>query len=196
MEETQIDKIQKALGELKTKTPNVLKKAINDTAKQTRMKLGNKAKEKYAVKKSGFNKDMTIKNATVGRLEATIKTKGEAMEVGQFRASPFRVTNGKNRPKSIKAKVLTSSSMKELIKGDTKAFVTKFKSGHVAVVERVPSKQMKSNPKKEFLKKLLSPSTPQMIGSKKYVYGEIQPEIQSLLEKNIQKQIQKVLEGR
>ena len=174
----------------------ILKKAINDTAKQSRKSLASEAKQTYAVKVSGFNKSMTIKNATVSKLEATIKSKGEAMELGQYKAQPFRVATGASRPKQIKAKVLTQSSMKSLISGDIKAFVAKFKSGKVAVVERDESRRMKSNPKKAFLKKLLSPSIPQILGNEKKVYGKVEPEIENLLSENIRRELQKVMEGR
>lgn len=191
-----IERIEEALNGMENKTPSVLKSALNATAKEARKELANKAKKTYAVKISGFNKTMKIKNATVGKMEAVIKARGEAMELGQFRASPFKVTNGADRPESMKGKVMTAHQMKALVKSDVKAFVVKFKSGHVAVVERVPGKKMKSNPKKEFLKKLLSPSIPQMVGNEKEVYGEIRPKIDQLLQENISRQIDRILGGR
>lgn len=190
-----LKRIEDALTGVEKTAPNVLKIALNATAKQTRSELSKKARKAYAVKVSGFNKSMNTKNATTGKLEAVIKTKGEAMELGQFRAAPFRVANGDDRPENIRGKVLTQSQMADLVKSDIKAFVVKFKSGHVAVVERVPGKKMKSNPHKEFLRKLLSPSIPQMIGNEKEVYGEVRTKIGQLLEENIRKQVDRVLGG-
>lgn len=194
VDKEQIDTIEKALSEIQKDSKTILKKAINRTAKEARKQLAKTAKETYAVKISGFNKSMTIKSATVSKTEAIIKSKGEALEIGKFRASPFRYANGKDRPKEIKAKVLTASSMKALVKGDTKAFVARFKSGHVAVVERNPDKKMASNPKKSALKKLLSPSLPQMLGNEKKIYNKIEPQIKELLQKNIKQEVERTLQ--
>lgn len=195
VESNDLKRIENALVGLEKKAPNVLKTAINATARQSRRELSTKAKKTYAVKLSGFNKSMKMKDATIGKMEAVIKTRGKAMELGQFRASPFRVTNGADRPKVMKGKVITERQMKELVNDDIKAFVVKFRSGHVAVVERVPGKKMKSNPKKEFLRKLLSPSIPQMVGNEKEVYGEMRPKIDQLLQENISRQIDRILGG-
>lgn len=196
MDKARYENIVKVLNGAQKDSKAILKKAINNTAKQTRKSLAYKAKETYAIKVSGFSKSMTLKNATVSNLEATIQSKGEAFEIGKYKALPFKVATGSNKPKQIKAKVLKESSMRALINGDVKAFVAKFKSGHVAVVERDESRRMKSNPKKAFLKKLLSPSIPQMLGNEKNILREIAPEIGDLLTSNIRSELQRVMEGR
>lgn len=195
VDKNQINKVQNTLHSMQMKSPEVLKKAINETAKQARKELSQKAQQTYALKTRGFNSSMKIKGATVSKLEANIITKGEALEIGKFKASPFKYTTGKNRPSYIKAKVLSSSNMKALIKSDVKAFVSKFRNGHVAIVQRVPGKVMESNPKKTFLKKLLSPSIPQMIGNEREVYGSVEPKIQTLLQENIQRELIRVMGG-
>ena len=195
IDKKQINRVQNALSSMQSQTPNVLKKAINETAKQARKEMAEKAKQNYALKTSGFNSSMRIKNATVGKLQADIITKGEALEIGKFKASPFRYTTGKNRPAYIKAKVLSQSQMKALVKSGVKAFVARFRNGHVAVAQRVPGKVMESNPKKTFLKKLLSPSIPQMIGNETKVYGEVEPRIQTLLQENIQRELIRTMGG-
>lgn len=188
--------IESVLGNMQKNNKMILKKAINATAKTARKKFANTAKEKYALKTAGFNKSMTVKNATVSRLEANILSKGEAIELGKFKASPFRYATGNNRPKEVKAKVLTTSTMKALINGNTKAFVAKFRSGHIAIVERDSNKKMKSDPKKAALRKLLSPSIPQMLGNEKRVYGIIEPEIEEILVQNIRAEVSKIMEAR
>ena len=69
----------------------------------------------------------------------------------------------------------------------------KYRSGHVTVGQRVPGKQMKSKPDKEFVKTLLSPSTPNMLGYEKGVYGMVEPQMYDMLQKSIQEQIQRFL---
>ena len=67
------------------------------------------------------------------------------------------------------------------------AFVAKFKSGHVSIVQR-------KGPERLPVKKLLSPSIPKMIGNEKQVYGEVEPKIAELLDANIRKYITRTLE--
>lgn len=182
-------KIEKKLGNLKSEAPKVLKNAINKTAKQARKDLASKAQEKYVVKSGRFNKAMKIKNASTGTLEAVIKATGSPMELKDFKVSPASVRTGNDRPEVIKAKVLSSSSLKSLDRGDgVKAFVAKFKSGHVTVAERQGKKRLP-------IKTLYSVSIPQMIGNGKKVYLVVKPDIMKNLQNNIDAEISKVLGG-
>lgn len=179
--------IEKSLGSLRSKAPSVLTKAINATAKDARKKLVKKAQESYTVKGGKFNKAMKLKNATAGRLTATLRATGSPMELKDFKVSPASVPRQDARPNITKGKVLKSSGMKALQKGNLKAFVAKFKSGHVSVVQR-------RGPASLPIKKLLSPAIPQMLGSEKQVYGVVKPDIQKDLQKNIEIQIKKLLD--
>lgn len=179
--------IEDALGDLKSESRKVLKNAVNKTAKQAKEQLAKKAKETYVVKKTRFTKAMATKNATVTKPEATIKITGEQMELKDFKASPATY-RPKNRPSVTTAKVLLSSSMKPL-QAESKAFLVKFASGHVSIVQR---KTRNRYP----LKKLLSNSIPKMIGSQERVFGVIEPDIYNDLMANIHTEIGKVLKKR
>lgn len=200
--------VEKALGKLKTESRKVLKNAVNKTARQAKTDLALKAQETYAVKKSRFTKAMATKNATVSRPEAIIKVTGEQLELKDFKTSPATYRNGKNRPSTTKAKVLLSSSMKPLERGNkVKAFISKFESGHVTVVQREPGKRYKPDNAAKRIKKygkgidltklkvLLSNSVPKMVGSKKHVFGVVEPHIYSNLMDNIQNEIRRVLDS-
>lgn len=63
LDEAALRAIDKAMGGVRKDTRKVLKKAVNDTAKQARSKLADKTKETYAVKKGPVNKAMDIKKA-------------------------------------------------------------------------------------------------------------------------------------
>ncbi|PKM72845.1 MAG: hypothetical protein CVU91_07405 [Firmicutes bacterium HGW-Firmicutes-16] len=178
--------IEKSLGSLKKKAPSVLAKAINVTAKEARTTLAKKAQESYAVKGGNFNKAMKVKKATAGHLTATLHATGSPMEIKDFKVSPGNVPAQDARPDITKGKVLKSSGMKVLQKGNLKAFIAKFKSGHVSVVQR-------KGPLRLPLKKLLSPAIPQMLGSEHKVYGVVKPQIEKNLQKNIGIQIEKLL---
>lgn len=195
VDDNELKKIETRLDNMGDQASKVLKKAINDTAKQARMRITKQAQTVYAARQGRFNKNMKIENAKKDSLVAIISSKGKATELMDYKTSPVRPPNPNNRPNVTKAKVLKKNSMKDLEKGDIKAFVVKFKSGHVSVVQRVHGKKMKSNPKKEFLKKLLSPTIPQMVGNEDKVYNIVQPHIYSDLQENINKHIDKVLGG-
>lgn len=187
--------IERRLGELSSKAPTVMKQAVNETAKQARVQLGKTAQKQYSIKTGRFNKSMEIKRAVVSRPEAIIRATGKVLEIKEFKISPNKYATGADRPNITKGKVYRSGSLKKLQKGNLKAFVAKFKNGHIAVVQRVPGKKMKSDPKKDFIKKLLSPSIPKMLGSEEKVYGIVEPDIQANLQANLSKYINKLLEG-
>ena len=71
-----------------------------------------------------------------------------------------------------------------------KAFVVRYQSGHITIGQRVPGKR---KPEKEFVKTLLSPSTPNMLGYEQGVYGVVEPQMYDLLQRNIQTQILRYL---
>lgn len=151
------------------KTSDILRKSINEIAKRTRKDLLLEAQKKYMIRTARFNKAIKIERASSRNLRAVIRVKGTVLELRDFKVTPNRYAKGKNRPSSIRGQVLKSGSPKALEVGGVKAFVAKFKSGHIAVVQRVPGKRMKSNPSKEFLKKLLSPSIPKMLGNEESI---------------------------
>lgn len=167
---------------------------MNATAKQAKADLAQKAQEEYAVKKTRFTKAMTTKNASLARPEATINITGEQLELKDFKVSPASYKTGNARPSVTKAKVLLSSSMKPLEKGDIKAFIVRFtnksKSGktssHVSIVQRKGKSRFP-------LKKLLSNSIPKMVGSQERVYGIVEPNIYDNLMDNIVREIGKVM---
>lgn len=180
--------VERKLGQMKSEAPKVLKNAINQTAKQARKDLAIEAQKTYTVKTGRFNKAMKIKNATPTRLEATIRATGKVMGLKDFKVSPAKIQTGKNRPEVVKAKVLKSRSMKPLKMGKLKAFVTKFSSGHVAVVqrrgeERTPIKTFSTN------------SIPVMLKNERRVYGVVKPHIMQNLKQNVEIQVRKILEG-
>ncbi len=186
VDKVSLQKVEKKLGKLQSKAPEVLKKALNQTAKQARKQLSQKAQETYAVKSGRFNKSMRIKNATNGNLEAEIRSQGKPMELKDFKVSPATAATGANRPDIVKAKVVKSNGMKGLAKGNVKAFVAKFGSGHGSVAQRRGKGRLP-------LKVLYSNSIPKMLGSEKRVYGIVKPDINNNLKKNVNIQIKKLV---
>lgn len=196
-----LETIERALGSLKSESRRVLKNAVNATAAQARKDLAAQAKKAYTAKKSALTKAMKKKNATVARPVAVINITGQPLELKQFKVTAPR--------SGVKAKVLTGGALRtiqSLTGTRAKAFVTKFSSGHVAVVQRQDGKQYKTlkgrarrrakyGPYADMtqIKKLMSVSAPKMIGDVKRVYGVLQPTIYRNLMTNIRVQIDKVV---
>lgn len=190
--DTSLYYIEQKLRSLKKKAPNILVRALNDTAKDARKELQLKAKEAYTVKAGKFNKSMSIKKANKGKLTATIEAEGKPLPMSSFST---KFTQGE----AAKAKGLKRSQFKPfVISGadsggkDLKGFITKFSSGHVALVQRVPGKKMR-NKNKQAIKEFYSVGIPKMIGSEEHVYGIVKPNIKSNLKKNIDAEMAKVI---
>ena len=89
------------------------------------------------------------------------------------------------RQNAAAAQVLSSGTLKPLEVRDLKAFVAKFASGHVAIVQRKGKERLP-------VKKLLSPATPMMMGNKT-VSNEAETLAYKVLQEEIDKRIAKVL---
>lgn len=165
-----LNRVERKLGEMKSKAPTVTARALNQTARQARKRLADRARQAYTVKSGKFNKNMTIKNATAGKLEAVIRSKGRPLNITDFKYSA---------PASgAKSQIVSGGGLKELIKGNIRAF--KGKNGLIwqrRTQARMPVKPLKSN------------SIPKMIGSEERVYGIVKPDINKDLRKNIENQI-------
>ena len=177
--------IQNALGQLRGESNRVLRNAVNATARQAKATLAQKAKEVYIVQKPRITKAMKTQNATLANPSATINVTGAQLELMDFKVDPKTVSNGRDRPDFVSAKVKLASSLKPLDRG-FKAFIVRFRNGHVSVAKRMTKARYP-------IKKLLSNSIPKMVGSEDKVYGIVEPDIYDNLMDNILKEIKKVL---
>lgn len=152
--------IENALGDLKDETPKVLRSALSTTARRVRKKVVKEAKERYA-----YQDDGAWANSNKGAIKLKAKSKRDAFYTRLVSTGPmnelmdFMVSPGayapQSRPDAYAAKVLSAGALQVL--GDTpKPFIAKFKSGHIAVVQRKGKKKLP-------VKKLLSPAVPSMV---------------------------------
>ena len=161
-------------------------------------------KKDYAFREKGLLTQThtgNIKKAKVSQLWATIVVKSKIGELYKFDTNPLRVAVPKgqpyNPPKWYKARVERSGkrtplALKKGSRGDQyKAFVVQFSNGHKAVVQRQPGSHMRSNPAKEAIRTLYSPSIANMSKEMYEKYEAIQSE--QLLASHIQKQIARYL---
>lgn len=184
--EGELEKIIQRLNRLPDQiaAPNILKNAINSTARKVRKQLVKDAKGEYAVKNTKALKDESqggpkVLTATTANMSAAIQSRGPMQDIMAFMTRPNTKTG------AAAAQVLASGGMKPLEMGDLKAFVTKFASGHVAIVQR-------KGPERLPVKKLLSPAVPLMLGNET-VRNQAEVLAYEILKGEIDKRIQKVL---
>ena len=194
-----LTRIEAALGMMKDKSKMVLRTAINNTAKQTVTLLADEANRQYHITKAKVKKTIKTQKATTGNMVAVITSEEPVNELYDFKVNPRTYIRGGGVPGGYKGNVRRDKSASKLVlkpgaAGDQyKAFVVRYRSGHITVGQRVPGKRMKSKPDKEFVKTLLSPSTPNMLGYEQGVYGVVELKMYDMLQQNIQAQIYRYL---
>ena len=109
-------------------------------------------------------------------LEAAVLAKGPMRDIMDFMTQPNTDTA------AAAAKVLNSGAMKPLEAGGLKAFITTFRSGHTAIVQRRGAERLP-------VKKLLSPAVPHMMGNE-----EVRAEAEALAYETLQREIGKRIE--
>lgn len=156
--------------------PNVLKNALNSTARKVRQQIIKDSKGRYALKeKKALQSESKILSASASTLEAAVLAKGPMRDIMDFMTQP-------NTDTAAAAKVLNSGAMKPLEAGGLKAFITTFRSGHTAIVQRRGAERLP-------VKKLLSPAVPHMMGNE-----EVRAEAEALAYETLQREIGKRIE--
>lgn len=184
--EGELQKIIQQLNSLPDQiaAPNILKNAINSTARKVRKQLVKDAKGEYAIKDTTILKDESqgapkVLTATTANMSAAVRSRGPMQDIMAFMTRPNTKTG------AAAAQVLASGGMKPLEMGGLKASVTKFASGHVAIVQRKGADRLP-------VKKLLSPAVPFMLGNET-VREKAETLAYETLQSEIDKRIQKVL---
>ena len=154
--------------------PNVLKNALNSTARKVRRQIIKDSKGRYALKeKKALQSESKILSASASTLEAAVLAKGPMRDIMDFMTQPNTDTA------AAAAKVLNSGAMKPLEAGGLKAFITTFRS---AIVQRRGAERLP-------VKKLLSPAVPHMMGNE-----EVRAEAEALAYETLQREIGKRIE--
>ena len=90
----ELELVEKKLGDMKSKAPQVFKNAVNKTARQARKRIAQSAKGAYTVKQVGFNSHMKIKNASTGNLTASVDADGKPLTLVRFKNRAGRPKKG------------------------------------------------------------------------------------------------------
>lgn len=170
-----------------------MRKAIRETAKETKERIYSATKETYTIKTSSFKKsDIKVTSPTKNQLSATLKVESGPLSL---RKSYQNRKNGKRKGASAMIKV--GGSMKELsiVSGghNYKAFVTEMQSGHEGIFQRVPGEYMKKYPRtrgrkgREKIQEILSMSRAKAaeIAYKEKVASDMQGELSYRLHKHM-----------
>lgn len=202
--EEELKKIISQLGTLQAQiaAPNILKNALNATARKVRKQIVKDAKGEYAIKNSKILKDESqgapkVLTATPSNLTAAIQSRGPMQDLMAFMTKPNQGTG------AAAAQVMASGGLKTLEVDGLKAFVATFASGHTAIVQRHPPGEYSDGKNARAakygagadmtkLKKLLGPAVPHMLGNET-VREQAQALTYATLEQEIQKRIDKVL---
>lgn len=181
--EAELTAIIKKLDTMHEKAPSILKNSINAAARKVRTQMIKDAQGRYAVKNKSILKKESeggprLFTASVANLSAEIKSKGPMQDIMAFLTKPNTESG------AAAAKVLNSGAYKPLEVSGLKAFVTKFQSGHQAIVQR------KSGPRLP-IKKLLSPAVPHMLGNEE-IRGRAEETAYTILQQEIQKRLDKI----
>lgn len=209
-----IKDVENQLGDLKSKAPAAMKFAINATARKTRKLMVEKAKVRYAVNAKGEKHidDLAQKRrAKNSNLLAELYIASRDIDLAYFEHSPTQVFSGKNvynAPKAIRARVLNSSSMKEVsadVHGAGKPFLATFKSKHTGMIARmigVPTKEENMETAKghkrwtskngivEKTQTVYAPSGPAMHNT---IWPDVEPTAAQCLQEQLDRRIEMIL---
>ena len=148
-----LDTVARALGDLQGRSPQALKVAVNQTAREARKLMIAAAKARYVVNAAGarhLNDLKQKKKASNTDLTATLFVSKMRNDLGYFENDPTAAYTGgdvfTHSPSFYKARVLASSSLKPLPgKGNlSKGFLMEFQSGHIGMVQRVIGSRSKN----------------------------------------------------
>ena len=204
-----IEELERKLDGIK-KPENVMKQAINTTSRKLLKEIARTVPKAYRYKggAAAVTKASSRTTATVANPAVDLVFRGKTTEIQAFYLSPGLV----------KGQLLYGAVEKKrkpvlLEKGASKAFVVRFKNGHVSVVYR--AEESKADPTRAqnarykgtnqkggyrynkhtaTLKRYNSPSIPSMVKNEK-VWGKLEGKYQGVLEKEIRKVMEKALYG-
>ena len=190
------ERVERALGDLKGKTPAALKVAINRTARQARTMMLDDVKERYDLNAAGRRLIQDLKQ----RKRATNRSLEARLGITQNDPGAFRADLGYFRTEYFQARVLKGSPMKNL-SGDghlSKGFLVKFKSGHVGMVQRNPDKpgpaytargKLRWSPN-HLLETMSSPSGSAM---HRTIWAEDWPDVAEMLQANAERRVAELI---
>lgn len=172
-----LEYVQSKLKGMEEKAPRVFKNAINHTAKQARKKLAAGAQGAYTVKSGGFNSRMKIQNATVGNLQAVIRSIGKTLTITRFHTT-----------------APASGARADIVKTGLKQILGKLK---IKAFKRKGLIMQRKTDKRYPVQVLRSVSVPKMLEKvykgERGIEGELAPVIERTLHDEIEAEVAKLI---
>lgn len=172
--------IERRLTEMgkESRIKDILKKAINETAGKGKKEIWKGVKNGYTL--STFTAgDIKRKNYATRNQSAVLTVKGPTLGILKNYETELN-----NDEEAAKLKVLKKGTLKTLEIHNSasiyKAFIAKMGSDHEGIFQRVPGKKMKSDPKKEAIKEIMSLSkskAAEIVYQRNGLYTEFQAEL-------------------
>lgn len=172
------------LGKLAPEARKVMRMSVNDTAVKTRKMLNDEVRERYAVKKTKFNKALKLTRANNVTLTAVLHATGRPLPLSYFEIRK----NGKK--KTGQGHQLQSTSLTPIRKESGKTFVIRVKRGEQENSHR--GLFYRESEKRFPILQVYGSSVPSMFGSQR-VFGTLKPAIEDDLGTNLQRHIDLVL---
>ena len=188
IEVTGVKDIESRLGELKSKSPQVVSRAINRAAINARKNIAKETTDRYYIKSEDVKETMSTVKSSKSRLQAAVISKGPQIALSKFKINPGTPVRyrGKSRsPKVYKAGVEKAGGLKPL-NGDPKAFVAIISSNEYKGVFVRTSKH--NYP----IEQLYGPAVPQMVKNEK-IMKVVSDGVNRTLQKRIDAEINNLL---
>lgn len=213
IDEGMLQAVELKLKNMRNQAPNVLKMAVNDTARKTKTLISKEVRKEYIIKASDVNQASKQKFATKTKPIATLyyfspvlpvykyfKAKAGKLGKGRYYNPTLKImmTGKGGSPASVKVKKSSAINKVILSEGgiDLKAFIATMSSGHTGVFQRQFGKQRGEDGE---IKELFGPSVPNMVyGSdgEKGAYPRIENQSHQYLMKRLNHHISRVLSSK
>lgn len=103
------------LRNIKNGAPRAISRALNRAAQGAKSKIPAQVASDYTMKRGDVSKTLSIRRASVSKLEAEIKSRGVRIPLGRFAHRPHRDTTGSKR-RQVTAEV-TKGSKSDIVRG-------------------------------------------------------------------------------
>lgn len=190
IEVTGVKDIESRLGELKSKSPQVVSRAINRAAINARKNIAKETTARYYIKSEDVKETMSTVKSSKSRLQAAVISKGQRIALSKFKVNPgtpVQYRGKSSSPKVYKAGVEKAGGLKPL-NGDPKAFVAII-SSNGNEYKGVFARTSKHNYP---IEQLYGPAVPQMIKNEK-IMKVVSDDVNRTLQKRIDAEINNVL---
>lgn len=179
IESKDVKKVQKRLGVLKHKAPDVISRALNRAATNLKSNVVKKTREEYNIKAKTIRSTIRIERATRTSLSAKVISEGNKEPITSYLVLPRNST-------AKKSKALVRVAVK---KGDAKTLLSAF------VVSKYGGVYERENKERFPIKQIYGPSVPQILGNEE-TEAYVMKEAWNMYKRRVDHEINRLLEAK